>query len=417
MLTLDHITTPIIGSTQRPLYANDLISVSRIKKYDQCPHAFELHYIRRLRSSPGVPLIFGNLCHDALEKVYEWIIATQYRGPFPRDRLVDNYQVGFEQSLLSDSQVFEEGRALLADFASRNGIVDHREHIAAERRFEIQVGEWNFLGFIDRIDQPEAGHIVIRDYKTNRLLFSQFDCDKDLQASIYHLAARKMFPEAKKFTFVFDMLRHNVEIETDRDDDQMDAAATYCEGVARKSENNVSYPAKLNTFCAWCDHRHQCSAYSDALAMDPGKALELLSVVTPEGLEAVAEERERVTQLAKLFTQRKQEMEGILKVAISESGPVFAAGMQYKTFRTRGTRKFAGKDDKVVELLVAREFGTEEEVRKSIVGIDTKRLDAFLKRKCKDMKPATAKLLKTEIDSMAKVGYSSRFDARKDKGE
>ena len=359
--------------------------------------------------------IFGNLCHNALETVYDGIIGTEYKGPFPKDRLVDSYQVGFEQSLLADSDVFEEGRAILADFASRNGIVDNHEHIAAERRFEIQVGEWTFIGFIDRIDQPEEGHIVVRDYKTNRMLFSRDECDRDLQASIYHVAARKMFPEAKKFTFVFDMLRHNCEIETTRDDDQMDAAVVYCESLARQSENNFEYPPKLNTFCAWCDHRHQCSAYTEALTMNTEKANELLSVSTPEGLKAISEERERVTQLAKLFDQRKKEMEKILKVAISEDGPVHAAGMRYATIRTRSGRNFVGKEDKVVEKLVAREFGDEKEIRKAIQGVDPKRLDAFLKKKCKGLKPAAAKLIKTDIDSLAKVGYTSRFDARKDK--
>jgi len=423
MLTLDHITTPLQTiSPVRPLYQNDLLSVSRLKKFEQCPKAFEMHYIQRLSGSQGVPLVFGNLCHDALEDLYKWVLGTEYKGPFPKDRLMDRYQTTFESSGLAtlagatSSEVFEEGRSIMNDFANRNGMIDHREHIAAEMKFEIAVGTWKFIGYIDRLDQPEPKHIVIRDYKTNRVLFSRADCDSDLQASIYHVAARQMFPEAEKFTFVFDMLRHNVELETFRDDDQMAAAVVYCEGLARQSENNEHYPAQFNTFCAWCDNRGRCDEYQNALNLAPAEVVEMMKLSTPEGITAIAEERERVAYIAKLFAKRKDELEKLIKAVIRTDGPVRAAGMRYTETKARQGRSFQDPD-KLISFMAGKNMGTDHELRSKLMVLDPKKVDDLVKKhaKAEKLKSADAKMLKLQIDAMAKTGYSTRFDARKDK--
>ncbi len=414
MLSLNHITTPIVLAKERPAYANDLLSVSRLNRYEQCPKSFEMRYVRRLKSEPGLPLVFGNLIHDTLEATMNHVVEEQMCGPFPKEFMLEAYRGKFEDSpSITEFEVFEEGRHILVDFAARNGIVDASKIRGIEQRFELPIGDWNFLGFMDRVDEPEPGWINVRDYKTNRVLFDREKVDSDLQASIYLYAARQLWPDAERITFTFDMLRHGVDLHTERDAEAIESAVEFVKSLARQSEMG-NYPAKLNEFCAWCDVRNGCDEYQKALKTDD-EALADLFIANPDIIEEVAKERERVSYIFKLLKGRKEELEKIIKARIKVDGGVVADGIRYSINKAKNGRKF--DRDKTIERLVNKGFGTAEELREKLMIIDPAKLDAFVKAKAKELSPADAKMLRVEIDAMAQVKWSSRFSARKDTGK
>ena len=411
MLSLDHLTTPIVLHREPPTYANDLISVSRVKRFEQCPSSFEMRYVQRLKSEPGLPLHFGNLMHDTLETTMTEIVDAKIAGPFPKEMMMEVYREAFEKNEhISEFEIFEEGRHILVDYAARNGIVDYARHIGIEQRFELPLAGWNFLGFMDRVDDLGDDHINIRDYKTNRVLFDRDQVDSDLQASIYTWAAKQLYPNAKKISFTFDMLRHGIDMRTDRDDEQIESACNFVESLMQQSEAGP-YPARLNEFCAWCDQRNGCSMYQDALATDDEKLAELF-IANPKMMDEVTTERERVNYIFKLLKGRKEELEKLIKARIKLDGPIVSNGLRYSINKAKYGRKFPGS---VIAVLAAKAKLDEHEVRDKVTSIDAKKVDTLVKKCAKDMNAAEAKMLKVEIDAMAESGYQSRFSARKEK--
>jgi hypothetical protein len=351
--------------------------------------------------------------HGTLETTMTQIVDGKIAGPFPKDLMMEIYRESFEKNKhISEFEIFEEGRHILVDYAARNGMVDYARHIGIEQRFELPLAGWNFLGFIDRIDDLGDDHIDVRDYKTNRVLFDRDQVDNDLQPSIYLWAAKQLYPNAKKITFTFDMLRHGIDMKTTRDEEQIESACNFVESLMRQSEVGP-YPARLNEFCAWCDQRNQCPKYQNALATDDEKLAEMF-IANPEVMQEVTAERERVTYIFKLLKGRKEELEKLIKAKIKGDGTFSVNGITYAINKAKHGRKFP---DSVINVLAKKAELKEEEVRSKVMSIDVKKVDVLVKKVAKDMNAAEAKMLKIEIDAMAESGYQSRFSARKEKPE
>src|SRR5437773_645876 len=70
----------------------DHISVSRVRRYAQCPKSFELHYVAGRTSQPNASLVFGKVLHAALERTYRQIVADRISGRFPIALLIAAYR-------------------------------------------------------------------------------------------------------------------------------------------------------------------------------------------------------------------------------------------------------------------------------------------------------------------------------------
>lgn len=421
-LELDHITTPLNELSGAPHWRNRILSVSRLELFERCPAAFYYRYIEKVPGVASLPLLFGTLCHAPLEDVYQWVVEEEYSGLFPRDLLTEAFnrhweETGIAQLVEAGFDAYSEGQQLMQRYVVANPEVDHLDVLATEQRFEIPCGDWTLIGFMDRVDRretPEGRSVVINDYKTNRVLLSRDEARSKLQASLYILAGRIRYPWAKEVTFAFDMLRHGTKVWTERTGEELRRAFEYVQILARQSEGG-DYPAKLNSFCGWCDYRDRCEIYQETLrGSDQDKKL---LVTVPENIEDIASEREQVAQLAKLFYKRKEELDKLIKTSFQESGPVQAAGMVYRwnKVKAKGGEKY--EPDKILPWLIENELGEEDELNKKLITIDTTKLKRIVSErlKKKGIKGAKKKQLLLEMESLAKISYTTRLDARKDR--
>ena len=74
-------------STQN--HSNSHLSYSRLSRYEQCPLSYCMHYIDKLQSEPGVPLLFGSLLHAVLEQLYRWVIREEHVGRIPEEHATE----------------------------------------------------------------------------------------------------------------------------------------------------------------------------------------------------------------------------------------------------------------------------------------------------------------------------------------
>ncbi|WP_223643810.1 PD-(D/E)XK nuclease family protein [Corallococcus sp. EGB] len=385
-------------------FKNQHLSYSRLTRFEQCPLSYRLHYIEKKQAEPGLALRFGKTIHAVLERLMKEVLDDERSGPLSEERAIELYREAWSAEQLTGMDVFAEGLRILRDFIRDQGVVDHRDVLAIEKEFRLPVGPFTVLGFIDRVDWVDDETVEVIDYKTNHQLFTRDEVDTSLQLSLYHVAAQRLWPWAKKVKLTFWMLRHGVRQETTRTEEQLADELAYVETLGRQTETATEYPARLNANCTYCDHRKQCPAYADALK---GKREFLCEDLAD--LEAVAREREEVARLAKVLYARKEELEDILKAHLTEQDELVLGGVRYRMFTTTSLDYPL---DPTLSLLSEATGLSRDEVLGKLGTIDKKALDALLKSLGKKLDKPRVSLLKAELDAHANKKVSPRFWAK-----
>ena len=320
-----------------PGWRNAHLSVSRLKLLEQCALAFYYRYVdkveRSLGDPKGEPAEFGTVLHDALEQTYRWVTEEEYAGPFPTEFLLERYRLAWVASGLTGLDRYQDGRAILRRYASEAGPVDHLRVLAVEREINLLVtpdgvrlvspeerahyrdvdGCFVVNGYVDRIDRVDAETIEVVDYKSGWLLFTPSEVRDDLQLSLYAVAARLLYPWAKRVRLTFHMLRHGVQQPAERSEDDLLAAREYVLAMGARSERGP-YPPKLNLHCDTCDARDRCGAYRGMLDRAVSTAVRLTDI------HAVALEYERVAAVAKAAYAKKARLGEVLQEAAIRAG-------------------------------------------------------------------------------------------------
>ena len=386
-------------------FRHEHLSYSRLAKWQQCPLAFRFAYVDRLPGEPATPLRFGRLVHAALERLVADVVAEERAGPLDEARALEAYRAAWDEEGLAGAGLFAEGYALVRAFVRSEGVVDHRDVLAVEKEFRLPVGRFELLGYLDRVDRVGDDAVEVIDYKTNRALFEADELASSLQMSLYALAARALWPWARRVRLTFVMLRHGpLRQTTARTRAEREAAVAYAEALGEASERATEHPPKLGPNCAYCDYRRRCPAYAEALA---GKRLGVMT--DPADLEAVAREREGVASVAKLAAARKAELDGVLRAHVKAHGDVTLGGVRYALAPVRQVRHPLGPTLGVLERMtdLARDALLER-----VGAVDKDALDALVAGVASARDKSFLHLLRAELDAAAETRTTPRFWAK-----
>lgn len=391
-------------------FRNEHLSVSRLKLYEQCPRAFFYRYIDKGPEEPrGEAAAFGVVLHAALESVYLWIVENEHDGLFPIERLVDFYRQAWQASGIVGVALYQEGLGLLRTYAMSHSPVSHWGILAVEKEFNVELGagadRYVVNGYIDRVDLIEEGHVAIVDYKSNRLLFYNDDLENDLQMSVYGLVARDFWPWAKRVSFVFHMLRHDLHQGTERTAEALDDAAGYVVALGKRTEEaKQTWAPRLNPNCGYCDARRRCDLYQRAIA----GGHEVAKVADPGDFLEVSRTREELAALAKLMYARKSELDALIKARLEREGEFELNGFHYRMINQNRT---------TYELpSVERMFGEvgvpAEEVRRRVLHVDKDAVETLAKECGEKLGKVKGQILKTSLDAVAiKTPMSPKLDS------
>jgi len=387
-----------------PQFVNKHLSYSRLSRFEQCPLSFRIHYIDKQVAEPGDPLKFGKAIHAVLERLVREHVDTERVAPLSEDRALELFRQAWTAENMTGVELFQEGVEILRTFVLDQGELDHRDVLAIEKEFHLPVGRFMVLGFIDRVDCVDDETVEVIDYKTNRQLFTREEVEHSLQMSLYHLAALKLWPWAKKVRLTFHMLRHGLRMQTERTLEQLDTARLYVETLGEMTEKATEFPARLNANCIYCDHRQQCPAYADALK---GKR-EIICQDTGD-LEAVAREREEVARLAKVLYSRKGELEDVLKAHLQDHDELVLGGVRYAMFKTT---RLDYPLEPTLRILAGATGLSRDALVERLAAIDKDALEKLLKELGRTTDRAQVRLVKTELESVAEKTHSPRFWAK-----
>ena len=236
----------------------DFISYSQIDIFKTCPLKYKYRYILQVPTRPHHALTFGQSIHNTLRDFHRF----EQKGQKPdKKTLLFLYQQHF-LPLGYDSKKHRKARFKAGKQALLNYFDIYRQQFSGkpyllEQSFRLNIANTWLIGKIDRIDKLDGGGFELIDYKTGKTK-DQKDVDKDVQLTIYKLAAQMALGiKVEDLSLYF--IEENKKLTTKRiqkqlDEKKEDIAQTVREVKASKFEAKPHYPFP----CGYCEYNQIC---------------------------------------------------------------------------------------------------------------------------------------------------------------
>ncbi len=243
------------------------LSYSSINTYETCPAKFQFQYEDRVPGRPSPALSFGDSLHQALH----WF----HNRPVPVAPALEELHEALDAVWVSEGYADESeeqmyrdhGRQVLTQYHVENA-PGYRIPAAMEFRFSIEVEAVQLNGVIDRMDRIPGGGYEIVDYKTNRRLPPQAQIDRDLQLSMYFLAAKEVWGiEPERLTLYY--LLPGQRMTTTRTAADADQLRRRIAVVAERIAAGRFEPQQ-NPLCNWCDYQRLCPLFRHKYEKEQG---------------------------------------------------------------------------------------------------------------------------------------------------
>jgi DNA helicase-2/ATP-dependent DNA helicase PcrA len=256
------------------------LSPTAVDTYLNCPLKYLLEKGWGLRGGPKAAMTFGNLMHTTIQQ----FVAGLKKGlPMPIEELEAIYQREWPAGKYDDDFQEEEyrkaGEEQLHAFHARYMAL-RPDVLFQEKRFELPLTTDVVLaGRIDQVNRLAKDRVEVVDYKTGNPK-KQKDVDKDLQLSIYALAAREAL-DLDPARLVLWYLKSDTRMETTRDDSDINDARQKVIEVAAQIRAGQFDP-RPGFLCRYCEFQSVCPAHEQLVPIQPAVSTETLAVVPPE---------------------------------------------------------------------------------------------------------------------------------------
>src|SRR5712692_4062612 len=240
------------------------LSPSAVENYRKCPQQYLFGYLWSLKEGPKATLTFGSVMHSTIKRFLGEFRKGNYL-PFEEvQRLfeLEWQSAGFEdeyQEAGYKKDGIEQLRAFYA--AIQKAPPQIREQ---EKSFELPLeNNVTITGRMDQVNSLGRNEVEIVDYKTGKPK-KDADARKDLQLSLYALAAKEIF-DWNPVRLVFHYLQNGQIQITTRDAKQLDEAQKVVREVAADIRA-AEFPAKPGFICRTCAYKPICPAHEEALS-------------------------------------------------------------------------------------------------------------------------------------------------------
>lgn len=243
----------------------DFLSYSQIQTFDICPLHYKLHYIYKIPTPSTSAQSFGNSFHLTMQAFYEAVL----KGEKPTDQLMQellekNWLKEGYISKTHETKSFEKALG----FLKRYLVEKFNPQIlpaGMEIPFTVPIDMIRIGGKIDRVD-VYGDTIEIIDYKTGAKALTQKEADRDLQLSIYALAATTIpefpfnrLPDQVKLTLMYFDTPQTVT--TTRTLKQLEDAKKKILEVKKEIETS-DFNCSGNMLCENCEYKLFCQEES-----------------------------------------------------------------------------------------------------------------------------------------------------------
>jgi len=278
------------------------LSYTQISLYQSCPLQYKLQYIDGLKPKDKWYFSFGSTLHLCAQ----YFFKVRVPPPPSLEELLHFYEgnwisEGYE-SAEEEAKYKTYGREILSKFWEIHS-AGFKIPVAVERIFYIDIEGIKLRGFMDRVDKLESGGLSIVDYKSNQGLFTQDDLEKNLQLTLYQLAAEQTWHlPVERLTLYH--LRSNTPCScAARDETRLEEARHLVLAVA-KNIAEEHFPAIENQYCP-CDFAEHCPYYRQQI--EPPKETDILQgLAVDEAVEHYVSLQGQIKELESQLEEIKQ---------------------------------------------------------------------------------------------------------------
>jgi DNA helicase-2/ATP-dependent DNA helicase PcrA len=240
------------------------LSYSQINTFKMCPLHYKLRYILKVPTPTSPALILGQSVHDALKDFYKYLMRD---GSWSKQKLLDyllkNWNsVGFG-SRKQEKASLKVAKEYLSNFFDKEKNREFNTK-AVEEMFRFPVTSTLLVGGrIDRIDLLQDGRIEIIDYKTSDKVPEQKKVDKELQLTIYALAASEvrhpfLLKQPDEILLSLYYFSEQKKITTTRTLKQLIETKEEIIDIARQIEES-DFACSGSNWCKKCEYRLYCN--------------------------------------------------------------------------------------------------------------------------------------------------------------
>ncbi len=240
------------------------LSSSAVENYRKCPQQYAFSYLWSFKEGPRATLTFGSVMHTTIKRFIEQL-KKGVLLPFAEVQRIYETEwtsAGFEDDY-QEAEYKKDGLEQLKAF-HETILGAPPQILEQEKAFELPLANDVILtGRMDQVNSLGRNEVEIVDYKTGKPK-KDADARKDLQLSIYALAAKEIF-EWNPVRLVFHYLQTNQVKVTSRDATQLDDAEKTIQEAAADIRA-AQFPATPGFACRSCAYKPICPAHEESLS-------------------------------------------------------------------------------------------------------------------------------------------------------
>jgi len=332
--------------------------------YQTCPLQYKLQYIDGLKPKDRWYFSFGSTIHLCAEYFF------QVRVPPPPtlEELLQFYEQNWRpegyESAEEETNYKAYGREILTSFHEIHSR-DFHMPLAVEKLFYIDIGGIKLRGYIDRVDKLASGGLAIVDYKTSKELFTADYLGKDLQLTLYQVAAEQLWQLPVERLTLYHM-RSNTPVScSGRGPAQLNDAKQLVLDVADRINRQI-FPATENDRCP-CDFPEYCPYYRHQYIAEAASTEATPAAITSAEIERYASLQAQIKPLQKELEELRRK---IIEYCEAE-----------------GLNRIYGLENEITYQLVEMTGFNEDEVRalltpeglwERVIGLDQSKLKQLL---------------------------------------
>ncbi len=337
------------------------LSYSAINTYELCPAKYRFQYEEKLPTGTSPALSFGDSLHRTLYRFHDRPVPV---APTLAElhEMLDGEWVSAGYRDPSEEETYRQHAwQVLSDYHRENAD-SFRIPAALEFRFTVEIEGAQVSGVIDRMDRIPGGGYEIIDYKTNRRLPPKDRVDRDLQLSVYYLAAKEIWGiEPERLTLYFLLPGERMTtFRTPADADELRRRiATVAERIAAGK-----FEPRQNPLCDWCDFQARCPLFRHKYEKEQGDPAPNMTAIVDEWIGLKRQDWETYRRL--------EELKSLINAFAEEHGYRRLFGSDGAAIDRRPQHVTAPVDEQVRAIL--EPLGLWE----SVISVDPKKLSNMI---------------------------------------